>query len=650
MRFPRSSRAGTTRAAAAIALLAILAVVAPTHQASAVRVCTYNIENWSDNSSTRLPLLRTIMDSVDADLIVCQEFQSIQARNLFYTDVLEVVAPGEYWIMPFVNGPDTDNACFYKTAVLDSISSDTINTDVRLTNVYGFRLDGYSSSDAELTILSTHLKAGSSSSDQSTRLDQTTDIRDYLNDYPANSNFMVAGDFNIRSSSEASYQMLIGFQVDNDGRSKDPINSGGTWHDNWSYRDLFTQATTSDWGGMDDRFDFILCSYALDDGEGLSYVSDTYWAFGNDAARINQAINDPPNEAVPAAMADALEGASDHLPVILELQVPPRIDAPTSVSFGDVIVGTAATETLAVSNVAPSPSDDLEYTLSAPVGFTAPGNIYLIDAGQTLEHELTMDTGSPGTQSGDLAINSNDLDVPTWSVGLSGTVLDHAQPSLEQFSSVLAETLDLGLVDPGDLKVDTLDVFNRGYSGLQALLDVYDAEIVGGEGRFSFVGGFAPESAGADPATFELAFDATGAADETLYEATLTLSTRDCPDVSGGTTLDDLTVFLRAYVQSGTDVPEAPVALNLSRAMPNPFHSETSVRLSLPEPGDATVEVYDVSGRRVATLANGPLPAGTVRLDWNGRDEGGREVASGIYFCRAQVGSWTGSTKVIHLR
>ena len=647
MRFPRALRAGAmTTLVLALALMAAM----PADEALAVRVCTYNIENWPNDSTTKLPLLRTIMDSVDADIIVCQEFQSIQARNLFYTDVLEQIAPGEYWIMPFINGPDTDNACFYKTAVLDSISSDTINTDVRLTNVYGFRLDGYTSSEAELTILSTHLKAGSASSDQDTRLDQTTDIRNYLNDYPADSNFMVAGDFNIRSSSETSYQMLIGFQVDNDGRSKDPVNTGGTWHDNWSYRHLFTQATTTDWGGMDDRFDFILCSYALDDGEGLSYVADSYWAFGNDGARINQAINDPTNQAVPAAMADALHDASDHLPVILDLQVPARLDAPTSLAFGDVIVGAAAAETLSVSNVAVAPSDDLEYTLSAPTGFAAPGNIYLVGAGQTLEHEITMDTATVGAKVGGLDVNSNDLDDPTWTVGLSGTVVDHAVPSLDELSVVLLDTLDFGSHAVGAFSAETLAVHNKDYSALQALLDIYDAEIVGGEGRFSFTGGFTPGSAGADPALFALEFDDTGATDETLYAATLTLSTRDCTAVTGGTTLDDLTVQLEAYVLSGTGVPESPAALSLGPAVPNPFRSETAVRLSLPEPAEVIVEVHDLAGRLVATLADGQLPAGANRLVWDGRDASDHEVASGIYFCRARVGSWTGSTKVIHLR
>ena len=151
------------------------------------------------------------------------------------------------------------------------------------------RLDRIGRNEAEFTILSTHLKAGTSGSDEADRLAMTTVIRNYLNDYPADSNFMVAGDFNIRTASESCYQMLTGFQADNDGRSKDPISAEGYWHDNSSYRFIHTQATQLEWGGMDDRFDFILVSFALDDGDGLSYSDGTYEAFGNDGAHLNLA-------------------------------------------------------------------------------------------------------------------------------------------------------------------------------------------------------------------------------------------------------------------------------------------------------------------------------------------------------------------------
>ena len=265
-------RNGFSRYVLATLALALMTLAAA-QPAAAVRVCSYNAENWPNDYLTRAPEFSTVLAEIDPDVIVLQEVESQLSVAHFYNYVLQDYAPGEYWLMPFANGPDTDNACFYKTAVVDSIFSEQLYTDTRWTSVYRFRLDGHTSSEAEFTILSTHLKAGSSSSDEQRRLDMTIRIRDYLNDYPADSNFMVAGDFNVYTSAETAYQMLIGWQSDNDGRSKDPINTGGAWHDNYSYRYVHTQATQTAWGGMDDRFDFVLASYALDDGDGLSYVS-----------------------------------------------------------------------------------------------------------------------------------------------------------------------------------------------------------------------------------------------------------------------------------------------------------------------------------------------------------------------------------------
>jgi len=501
----RSSSSPFSRIALLLAgvLMAHLGAALP---ASALRVCTYNVENWPEDSATRTAYFRTIMAEVEPDVIVLQEVESQLGVNQFLLNVLDYVAPGEYWMMPFVNGPDTDNACYYKIAVVDSIFHEQIDTPVRQTSVYRFRLDGYQASEAEFTILSTHLKAGIDPSDEQDRLDMTTVIREYLNDYPPNSHFMVAGDFNLRTSSEASYQMLVGYQADNDGRSKDPINSGGYWHDNSSFRYIHSQSTRLDWGGMDDRYDFILVSYALDDGEGLSYVDGSYVTFGNDGLRLNLAINDPPNQVVSAEVADALHDASDHVPVYLEIQVPAKVEAATSLEFGTVIVGAPAPcETLTVTNAASAPADELEYGLTAPAGFSAPTGSFILGSGQSFDHAITMETASAGAKSGDLVIDSNDVDSPSWNVALSGTVLDHASPSLVESGIVLEDTLDFGAAAPGTHGSQMLPVYNEGYDDLQALLEVYDAEIVGGDGRFSFVGGFTAKTAGSDPAEYEIA-------------------------------------------------------------------------------------------------------------------------------------------------
>ena len=63
-----------------------------------------------------------------------------------------------------------------------------------------------------------------------------------------------------------------------------------------------------------------------------------------------------------------------------------------------------------------------------------------------------------------------------------------------------------------------------------------------------------------------------------------------------------------------------------------------------------TVRIYDIRGRVVRTLRDGGLRAGAHEIVWDGRDNGGASVGSGIYFCRAEVGSWTESRKLVLLR
>jgi hypothetical protein len=70
--------------------------------------------------------------------------------------------------------------------------------------------------------------------------------------------------------------------------------------------------------GMDDRFDMILLSQAVNDTGGITYVEDSYIPFGNDEQHFNKAINEPPFTIVTQQVANALNNSSDHLPVYAE--------------------------------------------------------------------------------------------------------------------------------------------------------------------------------------------------------------------------------------------------------------------------------------------------------------------------------------------
>jgi hypothetical protein len=85
------------------------------------------------------------------------------------------------------------------------------------------------------------------------------------------------------------------------------------------------------------------------------------------------------------------------------------------------------------------------------------------------------------------------------------------------------------------------------------------------------------------------------------------------------------------------EIAVVPLALRLEQNRPNPFNPNTIIAFSLPERTRVRLEVLDVRGRRVRRLHDGVLPAGEHRARWDGRDDRGRPVASGIYLYRLEV-------------
>jgi hypothetical protein len=82
----------------------------------------------------------------------------------------------------------------------------------------------------------------------------------------------------------------------------------------------------------------------------------------------------------------------------------------------------------------------------------------------------------------------------------------------------------------------------------------------------------------------------------------------------------------------------APGELRLN-VQPNPLQGSTTIELDLPTSGDVQVGIYDIQGRKIATLIDGHKQAGSYSAVWNGDDTQGMTVASGVYFCRVRVGA-----------
>jgi flagellar hook assembly protein FlgD len=75
--------------------------------------------------------------------------------------------------------------------------------------------------------------------------------------------------------------------------------------------------------------------------------------------------------------------------------------------------------------------------------------------------------------------------------------------------------------------------------------------------------------------------------------------------------------------------------------IPNPFNPVTTIQYDVPAGGaDVNIAVFDVSGRRVRTLVNEHRNAGRFSAQWNGADDRGGRVASGVYFYRMRAGDF----------
>jgi hypothetical protein len=96
-----------------------------------------------------------------------------------------------------------------------------------------------------------------------------------------------------------------------------------------------------------------------------------------------------------------------------------------------------------------------------------------------------------------------------------------------------------------------------------------------------------------------------------------------------------------------------PTVFRLAPARPNPFNPRTELELEVPAEGGAggvRLRIFDVGGRLVRTLVDGPLAPGRHRLTWDGRDDGGQRLVSGAYFLRASASGFEATRKILLIK
>lgn len=495
-----------------LAAFALLAAAAASPTLAQLRVAAWNVTSYSGG---RFPEFQTSIygefegRSMSPDVILGSEFQSQAGVNAFVTLLNTATgSPGDWAAAPFIDGPDSDSACFYRTTRIQLINTviaapaDPGTTgQPRNTMRYDLRPAGYAGAAATIACYDVHLKAGSASSDGQRRQIETQRIRADAAALPAGWNFLVGGDFNIRSSNEAGYQALVGGAAA--GRFVDPIATPGSWYNNAAFRFVHSQAPGAGGGGMDDRHDQILLSAGLTDGDAFDYVgnpgvpySTTTWndpnhsyrVWGNDGTSFNLELTVAGNAMVGPAIAQALKltaPGAGHLPIVLDLRVPPVAGADAVIDFGQVAVGDPAQQTLTVANTADlaqwtaSGIAQLRYSLAASAGFSAPAGPFTDDAGTAPEtHTISMDTSAPGLYSGTVTVTTNSPETPMLTVAVTGQVVENAGCPADLNGDGFVDFSDyldfLNLYDAQDPRVD----FNRDgfvdFSDYLDFLNLYD--------------------------------------------------------------------------------------------------------------------------------------------------------------------------------
>ena len=142
------------------------------------------------------------------------------------------------------------------------------------------------------------------------------------------------------------------------------------------------------------------------------------------------------------------------------------------------------------------------------------------------------------------------------------------------------------------------------------------------------------------------------AASETvLFEDTINISS-NAVEGDSGVSLGGIGILSTGvrWIEDSAEEESRPTTFSISQNYPNPFNPVTEFKLRLPRASHVEVEIFNILGQKVKTLVDEDLRAGGFVVDWDGRDERGAEVSSGIYFYRMRAGDFSDVKRMVILR
>jgi len=107
----------------------------------------------------------------------------------------------------------------------------------------------------------------------------------------------------------------------------------------------------------------------------------------------------------------------------------------------------------------------------------------------------------------------------------------------------------------------------------------------------------------------------------------------------------------RDFTDAGDQELDVVRAFRLGQNSPNPFNPATTIEFTIPKASHATLRIYDASGRLVRVLVDRDYKTSTIdRAPWDGRDDAGQVVPSGVYFYKLEAGDYSAARKMLLLK
>ncbi|MBC8201905.1 MAG: hypothetical protein H8E86_07635 [Planctomycetes bacterium] len=458
-----------------------------------IRVMSYNSAQFNGDANAMAEVLQAASSddshgfAVPVSIFLFQEVDEAELSTL-----QKVVGTG-YTMGTFTDQNDSSwggaQAMFYKSTQF--VENTALHEDIftgagRHADRWALNISGYS--EKRLYVYSMHLKASTGSDNQETRRSGAENVRDDIMTLPTGSHVIVVGDMNFYSPSEPAYSW---FTDAGNGVVIDPLGNGNAWSGGsnalkHTQSPLLTQNGGLVGGGLDDRFDFQFLSPSLIDGGGFDIINDTYRSLGNDGNHYNIAINTGNNYYFPGDtprgndLADKLINASDHLPLIVDYQVPAVLGWNWNPAASRVLVGADTSAEFEIRNDAPVihalGADMLHVDVVATGDITGSTSVSVAALAPPEIVSFPIDTSVVGDWNASVSLTSTSQETQSTPeiVKLGGQVIEHANASFAFAQDLDWHTYDVSFEEGTGVHSFDVWLFNYGYDGSQSLLEIDD--------------------------------------------------------------------------------------------------------------------------------------------------------------------------------